>query len=457
MFPEGSRHLVVGFGITGLSLVKALARLGGLKIAAIDSRENPPNYDDILPYCESVHTGSFETPLLDQCDYLWVSPGIAIATPELQPTISRLPKNHVGGDIELFARLVGEKIIGITGTNGKSTVTTLVGSIFQTAGYDLYMGGNLGTPALDLWQAYCDRPLEEQREPLFLLELSSFQLETTDSLQANIGVILNISPDHLDRYRNYEHYIESKLRLFPQSQAIIVPRGEPHIEEYLQKTGQKALYFALFSEEGEDIAWSADLTSSTLCYFGKPVVQYGESRLGGQHNLLNMIAAAAIAHQYGVDFEAIERGIQAYEPLPHRSVLVAEIAGVRYFNDSKATNLSSTEAAILGFPEKKWLILGGVTKGQDFSPLKELLRENVLGVALIGEDYSAIKPHIPHNIPLFESGTLERAVKEISAKAEAGEILLFSPACASFDQFKSFEDRGDAFVSIVQQLAKNKA
>lgn len=459
MFEEGSRHLVVGFGITGLSLVKALHRLGVTEIYAMDSRKTPPNQKDIAPFCTKIHTGSFTTPLLDKCDYLWVSPGVAISTPELQPTIARLPKKNVGGDIELFARLVRKNIIGITGTNGKSTVTTLVGNIFIEAGFDLYMGGNLGMPALDLWQAYCERPLEDKRAPLFLLELSSFQLETTDSLCAEIGVILNISPDHLDRYRDYAHYVDSKLHLLSQCQQVIIPADEPHIEALLQKTGHHVTRFSLNGQsgKGDSLEWGADLNNQMLVYQGEALVGYSESRLGGTHNLLNMIAAAAIAYQYGVDAKQIAAGIESYEPLPHRSVFVGEIEGVRYVNDSKATNLSSTAAAILGFPERKWLILGGVTKGQDFSSLQTLLAENVAGVALIGEDYSEIEPHIPRELPCFRSGDLVTAVTTISEQATAGDIVLFSPACASFDQFKSFEDRGDCFVEVINQLVGNKA
>ena len=453
MFAADSKHLVVGFGITGLSIVKALDRLGVNHLFAMDSRDNPPNAEEITLLCQKVHTGSFESSLLDECDYLWVSPGIAIATPALAKTIARLPSESVGGDIELFARLVQENIVAITGTNGKSTVTTLVGSIFEAAGYDLYMGGNLGTPALDLWLNYCDRQSHE-RIPLFLLELSSFQLETTDSLQADIGVILNLSPDHLDRYRDYQHYINSKFKLLAQSKTVIVPAIEPSIDMALQKSEfqgfTKTIRFSLNREDHSQY-W-ANLETKHIETSQLPPVNYAGTKLGGTHNILNIVSAVAIAESFGIDRAAIEAGIQNYQPLAHRSVFVKEIDGVSYFNDSKATNLSSTEAAILGFPEKKWLILGGVTKGQDFSTLETLLLNNVAGVALIGLDYSTILPHIPKGLPVYESQTLEVALNTLKSVAKKGDIILFSPACASFDQFKGFEHRGDVFEALVQKL-----
>lgn len=455
MFAANSKHLVVGFGITGLSIVKALARLGVTEIMAIDSRDTPPNQAEISPFCRAIHTGSLNTDLLDECDYLWVSPGVAIGTPALQATIARLPKENVGGDIELFARLVQENIIAITGTNGKSTVTTLMGSIAEEAGFDLYMGGNLGMPALDLWLAYCDRRETTLKEPLFLLELSSFQLETTDSLKADVGVILNLSPDHLDRYRDYQHYVDAKFKLFSQSQEIIIPAVEPLINIALQKSvfqGFSGLTRFALNACPEADYW-ADLETKEVVSRQGRSVSFEGTKLGGTHNILNIVAAVAISKTFGIGAKMIFEGIQKYEPLAHRSIFVKTIAGVAYYNDSKATNLSSTEAAILGFPERKWVILGGVTKGQDFSPLQTLLLHNVAGVALIGEDYSTIEPHIPSGLPLFKSDNLETALKDIQAVAQPDEIVLFSPACASFDQFKSFEHRGDVFELLVNQLS----
>ncbi len=466
MFPADAKHLVVGFGITGLSIVKALKALNVQHIWAIDSRENPPNYAEIAPLCAEIAVGEFSQPLLNQCDYLWLSPGVALATPQLQTTLRRLPPSHVGGDIELFARLVKENIIAITGTNGKSTVTTLLGAIFAETGYDLYVGGNLGLPALELWLQYQSRDSADLREPLFILELSSFQLETTTSLQADVGVLLNLSPDHLDRYRDYEHYITSKFRLFAQSNTIMIPAGIDAIEadlragmadhRYQFELGEDSIYrFALRDRSVSDnkpVDYWADLEAKMIVSREGERVSFRESHLGGLHNVLNMIAATGAAEIFGAPLKVIERGIENYRPLAHRTVKVRTLDGVTYYNDSKATNISSTEAAILGFPERKWVILGGVTKGQDFSILETLLTHNVAGVALIGADYSTILPHIPKNLPCFKSDTLMQAIEDIRQEATAGDIVLFSPACASFDQFRGFEHRGEVFEALVQAL-----
>lgn len=468
MFPADAKHLVVGFGITGLSIVKALKALNVKHIWALDSRENPPNYAEIAPLCEETAVGGFSTALLDQCDYLWLSPGVALATPELQSTLVRLPQSHIGGDIELFARLVEENIIAITGTNGKSTVTTLLGAIFAETGYDLYVGGNLGLPALELWLQYQSRDSADLREPLFILELSSFQLETTTSLKADVGVLLNLSPDHLDRYRDYEHYITSKFRLFAQSNNIMIPAGSTAIEadlmagmadhRYQFELGKDSIYrFALTDRsasdnDNEQVDYWADLESKMIISREGERVSFRGSHLGGLHNVLNMIAATGAAEIFGASLKAIETGITNYQPLAHRTVKVRTLDGVTYYNDSKATNISSTEAAILGFPERKWVILGGVTKGQDFSILETLLTHNVAGVALIGADYSTILPHIPKNLLCFKSGTLMQAIEDIRQEAAVGDIVLFSPACASFDQFRGFEHRGEVFEAFIQAL-----
>lgn len=458
MFATDSKHLIVGFGITGLSIAKALTRLGVEKICAIDSRDKPPHEAEMAQLCQKMAIGSFKdstaSDLLESCDYLWISPGVPLVTPELASTIARLPAEHVGGDIELFARLVKENIIAITGTNGKSTVTTLLGSIFAQLPYDLYVGGNLGQPALELWMASEDRK-EKVQEPLFILELSSFQLETTYSLQADIGALLNLSRDHLDRYRDYEHYVAAKLALIKQSSEIVIPADEPLIDAFLatelpRRGEEEIARFSLTDNAKTD--YYASLERQEVVSRTGEQVSYAKTQLRGQHNLLNIVASVAIAERFGVSLRAIEAGITNYQPLAHRSVKVREIDGVTYYNDSKATNLSSTEAAILGFPERKWLILGGVTKEQDFSPLRELLQKNIAGVALIGKDYSAILPHIPESVPYFECGTLDTALVQLKALALPGEIVLFSPACASFDQFKGFEERGRIFETLVHAL-----
>lgn len=445
-------HLVVGFGITGLSMVKALRKLGVKTLWAIDSRETPPNHADIEAIADRVAVGGFDEAMLDQCDYLWISPGVPLATEALQNALARLPKEQTGGDIEIFARLIDDPIIGITGTNGKSTVTTMVGNIVKEAGRSLYMGGNLGEPALNLWMQYEeDQSVANVERPVFVLELSSFQLETTYSLQASVGIILNIAPDHLDRYPNFKAYQDTKLTLLDQSEISIVPSDCPAAIEYCEKAG---LSYQTFSLEDSQSDYYADIARKVIIKRTQemPIVGYGQSRLGGFHNILNMVSSVAICDALHLAHTAIERGLETYEPLPHRCVLAREKDGVRYYNDSKATNIPSTEAAISGFAEPKWLILGGVTKGQDFSTLTPELDDSIKKVYLIGTEISAIISHIPKEIPHEYVETLARAVEKIDQEATSGDVVLFSPACASFDQFKGFEARGDHFIELVNAL-----
>lgn len=452
MLQREKNHLVVGFGATGLSMVKVLHQIGVKNIWAMDSRETPPNYDAIAHYCSKIATGGFSEELLAETDYLWVSPGVSIKEPLLARYYHALPSDAVGGDIELFARLATGSLIAITGTNGKSTVTTLLGAICRAAKLPLYMGGNLGEPALNLWlQAEADGVAH----PLYLLELSSFQLETTKYLTPDVGVLLNLSPDHLDRYEGYGEYIATKCSLLSMSHRCVIGAELQEIvaAEGIGDDGSMGRFS--LSDEGGRSHYSADLERELILKGGAPLCSYRESRLSGLHNLLNIIAAVAIADTYGVTKEAIEEGIATYQPLAHRSYYVGSIDGVTYINDSKATNIASTIAAIKGFPGRKWLILGGVTKGQDFTELAPYLDDSIVGVVLIGSDYSEILNALPAQIPRYEMVELERAITFLRRRAESGEIVLFSPACASFDQYRSFEARGDHFVALVEANLHN--
>lgn len=469
-------HTVLGFGKSGLSLVKTLKRLGVKNISAMDSRTTPPNGTEIKHLLTHVCTGEFSKLVLKKSDYLWLSPGVALSTPILQPTLARLPFHHVGGDIELLARLLYSdplvKIIAITGTNGKSTVTTMVGSVLKVAGVVFYMGGNLGEPALDLWLQYQEDKKSGKingKEVFFLLELSSFQLETTYSLAAEVGALLNLSPDHLDRYANYQAYKEAKFSLLSQVKKAVIPPDQevihacktfktPFVTFCLQS--DKAVNYCYQEKEESVITQSVELTpqkngsAPDNQFF---TVKVGEAKVGGLHNIKNEVAAVAILHQLGIEALAIEKGLKAYTPLPYRTILEGEIVGVRYYNDSKATNIASTIAAIKGFKEPKWLILGGDTKGQDFSVLTANLDDSIRHILLIGKDVSAILPFIPPMVPSCYVETLDKAVAIAAKQAVKGEVVLFSPACASFDQFENFEVRGDYFSSLVNQIKQDKA
>lgn len=451
-----AKHLVVGFGITGLSLVKALEKLGAETIWAMDSREAPPNTADIQSIVSDIFTGGFNKTWLDQCDYLWLSPGIPLATVELKDCLQRLPKDHVGGDIELFGLLTQkDTIIGITGTNGKSTVTTLVADIIKADGRNMLVGGNLGEPALNLWLKVQE---EQILEPLYVLELSSFQLETTRHLHVKVGAILNLAPDHLDRYDSFDDYASAKFKLLDMSRNWVANYDDAYLMNHIQqRVTQKPLAgFSLKGDVGKGwyLVWQNELPQSITNH--TVAIKLSDISIGGLHNYANVMAASAIVDVIGVKESSLRSAIKNYQALPHRCVLVKEIKGVRYYNDSKATNLPSTVAAIEGFLDPKWIILGGVTKDQDFSELKTLLdRPSILGVYLIGKDISAIEPHIPKKCESHYVETLARALKEIYVRAEAGEVVLFSPACASFDQFNDFNDRGRQFIQLVESLSND--
>ena len=448
-----AKHLVIGFGITGLSVVKALDYLGAQHIWATDSRKNPPNSDEIKTIATEIFEGGFQHDWLDQCDYLWLSPGVPLATPELQACLKRLPKNHVGGDIELFARLTQkDTIVGITGTNGKSTVTTLTADILANDRKHVFVGGNLGEPALNLW---LEAQYKNIQNPTYVLELSSFQLETTDNLNVDVGVILNLAPDHLDRYNGFDDYANAKFKLLDMAERWVVNYEDHYLMNHItsRKVQKPVTGFALkqIVEAGWQMNWQDGLPVAIANHTLS--IPLNEISIGGLHNYANVMACCCIADDLQVSEQALRQTIKTYQSLPHRCVLVKAINGVRYYNDSKATNLPSTVAAIEGFLEPKWLILGGVTKDQDFSGLVTLLdNPSMLGVYLIGKDVSAIAPHIPANCESHYVETLENALHAIHARAKSGEVVLFSPACASFDQFKSFNDRGEHFIRCVEDL-----
>ena len=448
-----AKHLVVGFGITGLSVVKALKFLGVEHILAMDSRDNPPNSEEIQKIATSTFEGGFNLEWLDECDYLWLSPGIPLATSELQDCLNRLPKDHVGGDIELFARLTQhDEIIGITGTNGKSTVTTLTAEILANDREHVFVGGNLGEPALNLWLHVQENNI---KNPTYVLELSSFQLETTDHLNVDVGVILNLAPDHLDRYNGFDDYANAKFKLLDMAKRWVVNNEDQYLMNHIasRDVQKPATTFAL--KQGVEAGWHMNWQDGLpVAIMNQSIsIPLNEISIGGLHNYANVMACCCIADDLQVSEQALRQSIKTYQALPHRCVLVKSINGVRYYNDSKATNLPSTVAAIEGFLEPKWLILGGVTKDQDFSELMTLLdHPSMLGVYLIGKDVSAIAPHIPINCESHYVETLENALQAIHLRAKKGEVVLFSPACASFDQFKSFNDRGDHFIRFVEAL-----
>lgn len=447
--------VVVGLGITGLSVVQFLLNKG-YQVAVTDSRATPPNADE-LPSTVKVSFGQLDAVLLLSADEIIISPGLSRELPEIQAAVrAGIP---VVGDIHLLGREVQRMdtpvpIVAITGSNAKSTVTTLVANMAAEAGIKVAVGGNLGRPALSL---LADEP------ELIVLEVSSFQLESTTQLSPAVATVLNMSPDHLDRHHDMAGYHTAKHRVFQGAKAIVVNRDDaltqPQSAGHLP-TGS----FGLHAPEDNQYGLVRDASSGDtwIARGAERLVSSRELHIKGQHNLLNAQAALALGELVNVPLPAMLAALKAFKGLPHRCEYIANVAGVDYFNDSKGTNVGSTLAAIYGLGEsyaqgestqKLHVILGGEGKGQDFSPLVDALQTYAVSVLLIGRDAKVIGQALPEEVTRHDCDTLDAAVTQASRDAAQGDVVLLSPACASFDQFKSYVDRGEQFVKLVSAIA----
>ena len=434
---------IIGTGITGLSVARFLAQQQQSFIL-LDTRSAPPNLAAVQAEFPGVHIecGELNPATLLACQEIIVSPGVAVATPAIaQAKAAGIP---VVGDIELFVRYAKAPIVAITGSNAKSTVTTLVGEMAKTAGIKVAVGGNLGTPALEL--------LRDEVE-LYVMELSSFQLETVTKLNAKVATILNISADHLDRYADMRAYILAKLRVYFGAQHIVVNRQDvlthPPLAAGVTPVyfGGKADFgaFGLLEHNGEEYL-AKNLT---------PLLPSRELQIRGRHNVDNALAALALGDAAGIPMAAMLQTLRAFRGLRHRCEFVAEIAGVEFYNDSKGTNIGATLAAIKGLarvPAQLIVIAGGDGKGQDFRELTQALVEGNCRLVLIGRDAPLIAQAVGNQVPVRFASNLPQAVQQALALAQAGDAVLLSPACASFDMFKNYEDRGEQFCAAVQEL-----
>ena len=438
-------RIVVGLGKSGMSLVRFLAQQG-VRFAVADTRANPPELATLqrdYPQVE-VRCGELDVDFLCRASELYVSPGLAIATPALQAAAARGVK--LSGDIELFARHAKAPIIAITGSNAKSTVTTLVGEMAAAAGKKVAVGGNLGTPALDL--------LSDDVE-LYVLELSSFQLETTDQLNAEVATCLNISEDHMDRYAGMPQYHLAKHRIFRGARQVVVNRDDalsrpliadqvPCWEFGLGKPDFKR--FGLVEEGGE----------KHLAFQFEALLPTSALKIRGAHNQSNALAALALGHAAGLPMAPMLATLQTFAGLAHRCQWVRELRGVSYYDDSKATNVGAALAAIEGLGAdisgKLVLIAGGDGKGADFSALKGPVAEFCRAVVLLGRDAELLSAALGDAAPLVRVQTLDEAVQRCAELAKAGDAVLLSPACASLDMFKNFEERGSLFAQAAEGL-----
>ncbi|AVH27062.1 UDP-N-acetylmuramoyl-L-alanine--D-glutamate ligase [Vibrio diabolicus] len=427
--------VVVGLGITGLSVVKHLRKnQPQLVVKVIDTRVNPPGAER-LPEGVQLHSGGWNTDWLSDADLIVTNPGIALATSEIQAVLAK--GTAVVGDIELFAWAVQKPVIAITGSNGKSTVTDLTGVMAKAAGLDVGVGGNIGVPALDLLEHDAD---------LYVLELSSFQLETTSSLKLKAAAFLNLSEDHMDRYQGMSDYRQAKLRIFDHAALAVVNRDD-------QETFPDAeMPLVTFGSDNQDFGLEVDGNRTWLLDHGQRVVASDELKLVGKHNLSNALVVLALLKAAGVDYHNALNALKNYTGLTHRCQVVADNQGVKWVNDSKATNIASTMAALSGLEStgKLYLLVGGVGKGADFSPLKPIFATLNLQLCCFGADGDEF-------MPLHESAirfdTMEDVIQQVSSQLKPGDMVMLSPACASFDQFDNFMARGDAFAALAQKYA----
>lgn len=434
------KDLVFGLGATGLSVARYLAR-NGVDAIYLDSRKLPPGIDDLAGLCPAATVVLGETPeeLLRDVARIIASPGVADSDPFLRA--ARDQGIEVVSDIELFAGEARAPVIGITGSNGKSTVTTLLSLMCEAAGKTGLAGANLGTPALDL--------LQEEMPDFYILELSSFQLQRTGRLPLKVAVLLNVTTDHLDWHASEEEYRAAKYRIFAQAEAAVFNRAEDtasHIPANLP-----ALSFALDLPGEGEYGIVADAGQQFLASGDQLLLAVDDVALVGAHNHANCLAALAAGQLMGLEMPAMLQVVNEFPGLPHRMQLVGEHAGVRYINDSKATNVGAAVASVASVAGPVVLIAGGQGKGGDFRALAEATTGRLRAVVLIGEDAPAMEEAFTGSVPTIRAGNMRAAVERATDLAHAGDTILLAPACASFDQYRDYRARGADFARIVEE------
>ncbi len=449
--------LVLGAGDTGVSVVRWAERVGA-RVRVADTRHDPPGIAQLRaehPQCDIV-TGPFNTALFGDAELIVASPGVAVAGPACDPAIARAVaqgKKFVG-DVELFAWEQIElakkgkrpKMIGITGSNGKSTVTAMTAAMCRAAGMKTVMAGNIGLPVID---AMLDA--EDNGQPdIYVVELSSFQLETTSSLHLDAATMLNLTQDHLDRYDGMAYYAAAKARIFRQVGVQVLNRQDP-ASMAMQKAGATVTSF------GTDITAKGDyrlnMGNHELSENHASFMRMNELTVAGTHNALNALAAFALCRGIGVPVAPLAEGLREFKGLPHRVENVGNIGGITFYDDSKGTNVGSTVAALNGMTTPVVLIAGGIGKEQDFSPLELPVRDHARAVVLIGKDARLIESAITGaRVPTLHAGTMNDAVAQAYASASPGDAVLLSPACSSFDMFKNYNHRGEVFAECVRAL-----
>ena len=454
----GRNALVLGLGMTGLSMARWL-RHRGARVRVADTRETPPCAAQLrreLPDVP-VATGAFRPDIFEKVDLIAISPGVPAAEPLVQEATGRgVP---LLGDIELFAQalpgIAAAKVLAITGSNGKSTVTEMTGAMCRQAGLGTLVAGNIGLPVLDVLLDLERGATAGERKPdVFVLELSSFQLETTHSLDAHVAACLNLSEDHLDRYSGMTGYADAKARIFRGGGIQVLNRLDVWCRS-MSIPGRTVLTFGL-DEPSSEREWGlTEWQGETwLAQGAQRLMRVSQLRVAGLHNASNALAALALARAIELPYESLLQALAEFEGLPHRVQKVGEIDGIGFYDDSKGTNVGATVAALNGMRQKVVLIAGGDGKGQDFTPLEPVVAAHARAVVLIGRDGEQIARAIAGSgVPIQRAHDMQEAVQMSLDAAREGDVVLLSPACASFDMFRNYEHRAQVFVQSVQDLA----
>jgi UDP-N-acetylmuramoylalanine--D-glutamate ligase len=459
---KDKRVLVVGLGKSGVASALFL-KAHGARVTVSDTKSGDELRNEIpvlLDHGITVETGGHGDRTFRGQDLIVVSPGVPVDAPPLAQ--ARALGESVIGEIELAARFLPGPIVAITGSNGKTTTTTLTGEIMTASGMATLVGGNIGTPAISLAE-------QATRETAIVLEVSSFQLETIQSFRPKVAVVLNVTPDHLDRHRTFEAYVDAKARIFENQQGsdfAVLNFDDPTCVKMAARTKAQVIWFS----RQKEVALGAWVHDGNVLFRGargdsrresemsqREIMQVSEIPLKGAHNLENVLAAVCAGALMGCAPEKIRQAVRDFKAVEHRLEYVATVAGVEYYNDSKATNVDATIKALESFSANIHLILGGKDKGSDYSVLNDLLRQRVKRVYTIGAAAAKIESQIVSakngGPELVHAETLENAVRKAHASAQPGDVVLLAPACASFDQFKNYEHRGQVFKEIVRGLA----
>ena len=461
---KGRKVVVLGLGDTGLSMARWLARRGAV-VRVADSRAAPPHAARLARELPQVPlaTGKFSDAALAGADLIAISPGIDRREAPIAGAVKRgVP---VVGDVELFAQalkafiphpssLIPPRILAITGSNGKSTVTVMTGEICRAAGRETVVAGNIGLPVLDALAAVEDGG----RAPdVFVLELSSFQLESTHSLEPDAATVLNVTEDHLDRYAGMKEYAAAKARIFAGNGVQVLNRDD-RWSMGMTRAGRARYTFGV-GEPRAETEWGVRVAGDgdALARGPRLLMAASELPLAGLHNAANALAAHALAHAIGAADETLARALRTFKGLPHRMQQVAEHAGVVFLDDSKGTNVGATVAALTGLGRQVVLIAGGDGKGQDFSPLAPAVKKRARAVVLIGRDAGRIERALAASgVPLRHAGDMDEAVAAAYGEARPGDAVLLSPACASYDMFRNYVHRAEAFVAAVRRLESGR-